>query len=980
MKSSSKFSNYSKYSFARPITTERTKFSNPYQTFSPATFKEAHAVEIDIKQANLLVLDIDIKEDDAYLRERTFAVISEQIDLTNAFIEYSMNDGLHIYFKAFSVPESKIVYSIGSSEYKIELLNYKVALTNKAHNKSEYFTFDEFYSNAKPLTAAQQAEIITFLDSTFTNSVKASMTKEQRIEINKTYRGCTHYRATILSKIGVEKVLKYFSIKYKEASRYYTFFSLLEDDGNKPGAIIYKDSGIVVDFHTGQQYDFLTYFGGGENPKEVAKKILKHYNVPILKEKDEFVCTPKFNKMKINGHITKKTIGSILNAAKDKTNINIKAPTGSGKTTAIMEYAFDHPEINILFTEPYRAQIEQLEKTYDRPGVLFLYEGKSFTEEEYDNAHLIISTYDSIFKIPPAKEFKYIVIDEAHNIRLQKDFRYHALNKLQEYVADHSINIIYLTATPECLFYSEDSYNVEILCDINIKPKATYHVANKNEDILVQNIIDTHTKNKIDVVFINNITKMYILQDELEAHKLHTAIVFSKQNKPAPEELIELDSVINDSRFTGQYDVILTTIVLCDGVNINNDNIGNVHIYSNLSVIQVIQAYSRFRRGLDNLYIYKSNPLQNISRLSFNYDVLYKEAFNEANVITTSANGTVCGIDIFDPPQSELFKNALLCYTEKSVTNPNIFAVWNPNRYIRYTKDNKYNINTEKIKDDIYYVYIKITNKYPSLTFKDIKELVITNPPKGGLKQKCKDAIKAVADFLKGMFKQAPVLFHIIAKLTLTEDKTPYEYQHVYVETENDELKDAAITLVARYFKWIRPLMHRFLLIMEYIDLPTFFKHNEILNIIFAGNSAFIKYLKCLKFSSQYYYYQFLKRNGGVDLEHIENSAYIKAMTPALEYINNTPMDKKSAIEYLSQTYGFDKKELKYIICSTKKKVRTKTGSFHVAKFNLIEYANNEDVFITKLERTYSAAYKTSLNASTYDMIYNPASILKIAS
>lgn len=858
------FTHFSNLDFTRAITGNR-KFVNPYETQAYTDFNHATAVEIDLQKAGLVVIDIDIKESHTFERDYVFDILQDNIDLSNAFIEYSKNKGIHIYFKA-TAPQSKIVYKTATDKL-IEILNHKVACTNDPHEHSEYQDFIEFYNNAGETDFDKAIAELNKLYKleTFTG-------EHDEIVADKSDK-VKYYSNFIIKHFGVYKFIEYLGIDNKEYSNYYSFFSLLQPDGNKHGAIVYKKNGVVVDFHTGQKYNFLTYFRNhpifiNRKIEEVVEDMCKKNSVVFVPffNKTNIVVDNKYNKIRLDSkYIPTSTIESILDKAANmnKRIIQIKANTGTGKTTAMLDIAIKKNKATFLFVFPYRAQVEQLEKNYsNNSDFCFLYEGKQYLS----NKRVYISTYDSIQKIYYFDNFDYFIIDEYHNIILQKAFRHAAINNIISVVKDYSKTLITLTATPEIVYFSkEDVYSVEIIPQ---QPKNYQEITKvvitadnskiKHNDIKINFILNNHKSGNIDVVFCHSRMLIWQMKRIIEAAGYTVTTICSKEQKlgtdASSEE--EYNYIIHNNAFSGKYEFILTTIVLSDGINITNDNIDKCYIYStnphHFSITTIKQSIARFRAGVNSIYLFNNKKADAVT--GFNALKLYNKTYDDVVRTKTEMDNKII-------KTLELAPDICTVLLEESKLRT-VIKVFHPLRYIdvshfrgEYTTE----INNELIKQDIFELYANYAATNLTWFFDDMQIIYLdgTDNIPTGINDNMKEAKKIAKEEIKSFIRNSPVSLHVLAKMEIIKN-AKYKYNNYILPEEQDinitELEEyvsdpASAQLIKKY-------TNRYIMLIKQITIETFKEKEQFfISHIFAPNNRWQEFITNLRLSKMYAYF-----------------------------------------------------------------------------------------------------------------------------
>ena len=296
-------------------------------------------------------------------------------------------------------------------------------------------------------------------------------------------------------------------------------------------------------------------------------------------------------------------------------DVNIIAPTGSGKTSSIVRAALNHG-LRIILLQPYAQQVTQTAHEYNIPYANQDISARDFEYEVREafnrKVHIIASTYDSLYKI--IKLFKEIgseydenladytlVIDEYHNLTIQQ-FRGGAIKGILKNAKKFK-KVVALTGTPEGVLYHR--INLPTLYfepKENITNKAPYIILKKNRsikdiDVVADLIKKFHKPGTIDFVLKNQKSQLISLKKALEKKGFKCALVTADhKNEPVFKEIVEYQEITSD------VDVVLSTIVINDGINILNRNIGHIYLGSIYNPLTIKQYIGRFRNGATEIY------------------------------------------------------------------------------------------------------------------------------------------------------------------------------------------------------------------------------------------------------------------------------------------------------------------------------------------------------------------------------------------
>ena len=304
---------------------------------------------------------------------------------------------------------------------------------------------------------------------------------------------------------------------------------------------------------------------------------------------------------------------------KDKTNYNIVAAMGGGKTTGLIRYLSDN-KIKAVVVFPLKSNVLQVAAHFESEYGITLgpFHGDIKNKTIFDYLHskpprdILICVYDSLprlFSIPGFDAADYIlVIDELHNLSTQYSFRNKAIKNIS-LTQDRFKKVISLTGTPEGTLYNGAR---NIVFTKKNPPKSITNMKivlspkKDNMITLANNIIKLKRNGKI-VVFINNKLQINALQKqltkrakEINSHKFYKVeslyIPGKGQNKSFNKKLF--DHLVKTNFIPDEVEYFITTSIISDGINILNDNIDRIIIFDIKDWWVKRQFISRFRKGV----------------------------------------------------------------------------------------------------------------------------------------------------------------------------------------------------------------------------------------------------------------------------------------------------------------------------------------------------------------------------------------------
>lgn len=265
--------------------------------------------------------------------------------------------------------------------------------------------------------------------------------------------------------------------------------------------------------------------------------------------------------------------------------------TGMGKSSWVMDHLFQQG--NTLFVVPQLAQIKQLEHKYsERADIEFIYGGKT---ELSDTPSNIVCTYDQLSSIQSKIHCHHynLVVDEVHKLYQAASYRTEAVSRLVDAIMDERFNsVLTMSATfsPDLVPYRIDSW---------IEASRTTEIERNIQLELYSDLysMEEHVISKIDsseqgptVVRINSKKDIIAYQKVLEKRGLNClAVNRDLQATEAVSTMLKAESLEG-------YDVVLTTSLLDEAINIQDEVIKELIVFNNqIHPEELKQFVGRFR-------------------------------------------------------------------------------------------------------------------------------------------------------------------------------------------------------------------------------------------------------------------------------------------------------------------------------------------------------------------------------------------------
>ena len=391
-------------------------------------------------------------------------------------------------------------------------------------------------------------------------------------------------------------------------------------------------------------------------------------------------------------------------------NTIINAGTGYGKTTQAVIYLNSIKGIRI-FVAPTNVILEQtIPKCIEKNIEYVAYYSKSKKDISIEDDSLIITNYQNLNKLSyliKNRKCSSIIIDEAHKIT-----DYSTFDKDNRNIPLHLPNSkqnVFISATPEhYLIGAEKSNYIKFEKKITDKRDVNiiYFKSKKVMFDMIGSIIKQQS-GKINIVFNNNKNENTTYREYLKnKYNVDMELVSSEDKGSVYQDIISNSKVDKN---------IITTSILNDGVNINNQ-VDNVFIIDNnsQSVFDIYQFSNRPRNSSPEIFIMR------LIRFDKDYELRDKDiktyfemAFNKkmgelvVDLQRINQSNTNASLDILDCPY--IYRNMDIYYINENLVKYDIVndfknKVQGSYSDYRYFIGNFFNIKKEiyiKSKSDV---------------------------------------------------------------------------------------------------------------------------------------------------------------------------------------------------------------------------------------------------------------------------------------
>lgn len=294
-------------------------------------------------------------------------------------------------------------------------------------------------------------------------------------------------------------------------------------------------------------------------------------------------------------------------------SFNIVASLGSGKTTFLINY-FTVSKDPVIFLVPLVSLRKELISNYSNMCIV----GNDTDINTIKQSNFIISTYEGfgrIIKVIDSLDKYTLVIDEAHNLIIQLNFRREAIYKIIEAKSKFK-QVIKISGTPEGIFVKHE-YNLVLkrkTADPIEKRKITIVDFKGDLEKYIYELITSHISKGVIVIYLNdkkkganlfefltqnNVNKDQILLLSSELNKKNIYDEFESENEFQELENSKLlfHHVQETNEIPDDVKILISTSVISDGINIYGikNPISLIITVDSVNLISQRQFISRFR-------------------------------------------------------------------------------------------------------------------------------------------------------------------------------------------------------------------------------------------------------------------------------------------------------------------------------------------------------------------------------------------------
>ena len=283
----------------------------------------------------------------------------------------------------------------------------------------------------------------------------------------------------------------------------------------------------------------------------------------------------------------------------------IDSPTGSGKTELIFKRSKNTDKIIIAF--PYTSQVIQQRKKY--PSYQYLYDDKQFDEKL---SNRIVCTYDKLVSLITRdldlNEYE-LHVDEVHNLYVSANYRDRVMYYISRSIRNQIYKKIYLYSSTYDTKYLNNyliiNEHFKVRRRKDVKDDVTCIHLENSRKVTMNEAMIYHFQHNVKpdekaLIYRNNKSENIALRNSLQDMGYKVVVVDSDSKNE--EESIK---ILETEKLSGKTDVLITTSMLTEGINLLNKNITQIHyIDKKKSATTIRQFASRARNGKHKTFVW----------------------------------------------------------------------------------------------------------------------------------------------------------------------------------------------------------------------------------------------------------------------------------------------------------------------------------------------------------------------------------------
>ena len=302
-------------------------------------------------------------------------------------------------------------------------------------------------------------------------------------------------------------------------------------------------------------------------------------------------------------------IENVFSYANKYKNVCIYADTGTGKTTATLNYLKSNPSLKAIFLVPLQSIAYQIHCDHKIPYLIG--DSSAAIHSLAKKSNVFVATNEQGVKYLADLEFDYIIVDEGHDLIINNSYKMEVIRELGYMIKTSKSKVILLTGSPLDIF---KQIGFSLLKIKNLNHYKT-DVIERFTKLNGYQVIISHVSSNIGKMLIRYNHKDHLEEAKKYLCKNHgydkneiVVIHSGNKNKESQYKLL-----LQNGKFSDQIKIVLITSLIDEGISINQEDFKSVvYIATGESLLRPEapkQFFARFRNHDPERinYLYRNN-------------------------------------------------------------------------------------------------------------------------------------------------------------------------------------------------------------------------------------------------------------------------------------------------------------------------------------------------------------------------------------
>ena len=265
-------------------------------------------------------------------------------------------------------------------------------------------------------------------------------------------------------------------------------------------------------------------------------------------------------------------IENVFSYANKYKNVCIYADTGTGKTTATLNYLKSNPSLKAIFLVPLQSIAYQIHCDHKIPYLIA--DSSAAIHSLAKKSNVFVATNEQGVKYLADLEFDYIIVDEGHDLIINNSYKMEVISELGYMIKTSKSKVILLTGSPLDIF---KQIGFSLLKIKNLNHYKT-DVIERFTKLNGYQVIISHVSSNIGKMLIRYNHKDHLEEAKKYLCKNHgydkneiVVIHSGNKNKESQYKLL-----LQNGKFSDHIKIVLITSLIDEGISINQEDFKSV--------------------------------------------------------------------------------------------------------------------------------------------------------------------------------------------------------------------------------------------------------------------------------------------------------------------------------------------------------------------------------------------------------------------